>query len=193
MLLLAPSLALAAEPESVSPPPIIVPADEETPPPLPPENTPQPHPLKAPAAAAPEKPVEAAKPEEGPSAYNTIVLQGLNKVTGTISTLSGPVGDSMRFGNLEIVPLRCWKSAPEDQPENAGLLQISELTPGEAPKQIFLGWMFSSSPGLSALEHPVYDITVMSCEATESPEDNKPTLPPEPAPAKLKKKAKKAE
>jgi len=95
--------------------------------------------------------------------YNTIVLQGLNKVTGRTSKLEGPLGTVLSFGNLEIVPRRCWKSAPEDRPENAALLEISELKPGEAPRKIFLGWMFSSSPGLSALEHPVYDITVTSC------------------------------
>lgn len=102
--------------------------------------------------------------------YYTIVLQGLNKVTGRTSRLTGPVGAALRFGNLEIVPRRCWKSEPEDRPENAALLEISELKPGEAPQQIFLGWMFSSSPGLSGLEHPVYDIGVLSCEATATPE-----------------------
>ena len=102
--------------------------------------------------------------------YYTIVLQGLNKVTGRTSRLTGPVGAVLRFGNLEIVPRRCWKSEPEDRPENAALLEISELKPGEAPQQIFLGWMFSSSPGLSGLEHPVYDIGVLSCEATATPE-----------------------
>ena len=102
-------------------------------------------------------------PEQGTSQYNVVALQGLNKVTGNISKLQGPVGTILRFGNLEIVAHRCWKSDPEDQPENAALLDISELKPGEPPKRIFLGWMFSSSPGLSGLENPVYDITVLSC------------------------------
>lgn len=105
--------------------------------------------------------------------YNIVLLQGLNKVTGHISRLKAPVGTVMRFGNLEIVAHRCWKSAPEDRPENAALLEISELRPGEPPSRIFLGWMFSSSPGLSALEHPVYDITVLACEQTTTePEKN---------------------
>jgi len=64
---------------------------------------------------------------------------------------------------LEVVARRCWKSLPEDRPENAALLEISELKPDEAPQKIFLGWMFSSSPGLSGLEHPVYDIAVIAC------------------------------
>jgi hypothetical protein len=96
--------------------------------------------------------------------YSAVLLQGLNKVTGRASKLEGPVGTLLTFGNLQIVARRCWKSAPEDQPENAALLDISETAPGEPPKQVFLGWMFSSSPGLSGLEHPVYDITMLACE-----------------------------
>lgn len=95
---------------------------------------------------------------------NSIVLQGLNKVTGHISKLEAPVGTVMRFDNLEIIARRCWKASPEEQPENAALLEILELRTGEQPKTAFLGWMFSSSPGLSGLEHPVYDITVLDCE-----------------------------
>jgi hypothetical protein len=132
-------------------------------------------------------PVPPPAPKDAVVEYNTIVLQGLNKVTGHISRLESPVGATMRFGTLEIIARRCWKSAPEDQPENAAMLQISELTPGEAPKQIFLGWMFSSSPGLSGLEHPVYDITVLSCEAQENPEgkpEPKPDSKPVASPAK---------
>lgn len=96
--------------------------------------------------------------------YNAVVLQGLNKVTGHISTLEGAIDATLHFGNLEIVAHRCWKAPPDERPENAALLDISELKPGEQPRRIFLGWMFSSSPGLSGLEHPVYDITVLACE-----------------------------
>ncbi len=109
--------------------------------------------------------------------YNIIVLQGLNKVTGQISRLENPVGSVTRFGTLEIALHRCWKSNPEDRPENAALIEISELRSGEAPHNIFFGWMFSSSPGLSGLEHPVYDVTLLDCavnEETDAPKEEKP-------------------
>ena len=118
----------------------------------------------APAFAAEENRAPAA------TSYNSITLQGLNKVTGHSVKLEAMVGTVMSFGNLEIVARRCWKSSPDERPENAALLQISELKPGEASRQIFLGWMFSSSPGLSGLEHPVYDITVLSCDAKNEAE-----------------------
>jgi hypothetical protein len=133
---------------------------------------------------------DVAPPEQKPTPqYNAIVLQGLNKVTGHILKLDAPVGTVMRFGNLEIIARRCWRSNPEDRPENAALLDISELKPGEVPQRIFLGWMFSSSPGLSGLEHPVYDITVVSCE--DSSDDPEETDAPE-KPKKAEKKEKPA-
>jgi hypothetical protein len=101
---------------------------------------------------------------------NTIVLQGLNKVTGHISRLEAPVGTVMRFGNLEVIGRRCWQAPPDEQPENAGLLEIWELKPGESHERIFLGWSFSSSPGLSGLQHPVYDVTVLECLTLSDPE-----------------------
>lgn len=130
-------------------------------------------PKKSPA----KKEVAEEKTEAAPLEYNTITLQGLNKVTGHISRLEGPLGVTLSFDNLEIVARRCWKAPPEERPENAALLDISELKTGEQPQRIFLGWMFSSSPGLSGLEHPVYDITVLSCdthtEQEKQPEDSK--------------------
>ena len=119
---------------------------------------------------------EKSVPEEGYQDYNIVVLQGLNKVTGHISKIQGPVGSVLTFGTLGITASRCWKSAPEDQPENAALLEIRENRPTEGPKKIFLGWMFSSSPGISGLEHPVYDITVLSCEPNPVPDKPEPAL-----------------
>jgi hypothetical protein len=137
---------------------------EETPddmPEFPPESrTIPPGPV---APAAPAEPAVQPPPEEAPKPANAIRLQGLNKVTARVSTLEAPLGTVMNFGNLEIIARRCWQSAPEDRPENAALLEVRETRPGEGPQTVFSGWMFSSSPGLSALEHPVYDITVLSC------------------------------
>jgi hypothetical protein len=109
------------------------------------------------------------EPDERP-APNTVTLQGLNKVTGRISRLEAPLGTVMRFGKIELIARRCWRSPIDERPENAGLIEVWEMKPGESPQQIFLGWIFSSSPGLSGLEHPVYDITMLSCDFYADPE-----------------------
>lgn len=103
--------------------------------------------------------------EETPEGfYDVAILQGLNKVTARISQLEAPVGTSVRFGNLEIIVKRCWKSAPNERPENAAMLEIFDRKPDETPVIAFNGWMFSSSPSLAGLEHPVYDVIVLECE-----------------------------
>ena len=94
----------------------------------------------------------------------TIKLQGLNKVTARTSVLEAPLGTVMRFGTLEIIARTCWVSPPEQRPETAALLEVRELKPDEGPQRLFSGWMFASSPAISALEHPVYDVAVLSCK-----------------------------
>ena len=94
---------------------------------------------------------------------NSVSLQGINKITARVSSFDVQKDNKMNFGNLEVQLIKCWKSPPEEEPENKALLRIWEQIPGEDKKEIFSGWMFSSSPALSALEHPVYDIVVKEC------------------------------
>ena len=91
------------------------------------------------------------------------MLQGLDKVTARVSTLRAPINRTVHFGTLEIVARTCRKRPPEETPEGAAFLEIDDVKPGESPVRIFSGWMFASSPALSALEHPVYDVWVVDC------------------------------
>jgi hypothetical protein len=104
------------------------------------------------------------------------VLQGLDKITARISTIKVGVGETVNFGSLQITVRACDKRPPEETPESAAFLQVVEQKPGEAPVTRFSGWMFASSPALSAMEHPVYDLWVLDC-------DNKNGTPPQQAPA----------
>lgn len=103
----------------------------------------------------------------GAAEMDTVVLQGLDKVTARVSTIEVPVGGTVRFGTLEIIPRTCDKRPPEDPPESAAFLDIWEVRRGEAAQSLFRGWMFASSPALSALEHPVYDIWVIDCKNSQ--------------------------
>lgn len=107
------------------------------------------------------------------------VLQGLDKISARVSRFEAPVGKTVTFGTLSITVRDCEKSAPEARPENAAFLEIYENRPGEAPVRRFSGWMFSSSPALSALEHPVYDVNLLDCRAASA----SPAPPTPPAPA----------
>jgi hypothetical protein len=109
----------------------------------------------------------------------TAILQGLDKISARVSRIEAPVGGSVQFGSLSIAVRDCEQSPPEDQPENAAFLQIYEKPPGEEKKRLFSGWMFSSSPALSSLEHPVYDVTLLGCKGAPAPA---PPPPAEPSP-----------
>ena len=87
-----------------------------------------------------------------------MVLRGLDKVTARLTDLEIPIGGEARFGTLKIVARYCQKRPPEEPPETSAFLEIDEQRPGEADRRLFTGWMFASSPALSALEHPVYDV-----------------------------------
>lgn len=95
--------------------------------------------------------------------HDIVVLQGLDKVTARVYTLEAPLGAVIRFGTLEIIAQKCDKRPPEETPESAAFLDISEVRHGEPTASLFRGWMFASSPALSALEHPVYDVWVLDC------------------------------
>jgi hypothetical protein len=93
------------------------------------------------------------------------LLQGLDKITARVSKFEAPVGIPVRFGTLSIRVRDCEKNPPEEAPESAAFLEIDEVRPGEVNLRVFSGWMFASSPALSALEHPVYDVNVLDCRA----------------------------
>ena len=98
------------------------------------------------------------------------VLRGLDKQTGKKMTLTIPVGKDQSIGDLKILPKACYERSGDEAPDSIAFLEISEpqinhqTQKVEGEKKVFSGWMFASSPSLSALEHPVYDVWVLGCE-----------------------------
>lgn len=98
----------------------------------------------------------------------SVVLHGLDKVTGRLSTMTINVGDKATFGALDVYVRVCYTHPPEEAPEHAAYLDIVENHP-EGQTVPFSGWMFASSPALSAMDHAVYDIWVVKCQGDEIP------------------------
>ena len=130
--------------------------------------------LGAPAALTLVTALWAGGAAAGMTAQPIAVMQGLDKITARVSRFEAPVGKAVSFFTLSVVVRECDKSAPEDHPENAAFVEVYETRPGEEQRRLFSGWMFSSSPALSALEHPVYDVNLLECKGA---------APPAPAPA----------
>ncbi|MFO1113168.1 MAG: DUF2155 domain-containing protein [Rhodospirillales bacterium] len=105
-------------------------------------------------------------PQLAADTYPFVVLRTLDKVTARVSTIYAPVGGTVRFGALDITVDVCDKRPPEEPPESAAFLQIVERRSEQAEIGVFQGWMFASSPGLSPLQHPVYDLWVLDCVAS---------------------------
>jgi hypothetical protein len=114
---------------------------------------------------------------------DTVLLQGLDKITARVSEIKVPVGGTVTFGALQITARACDKHPPEEAPEAAAFLEVVEVKPDEKPVQRFSGWMFASSPALSALEHPVYDLIVLDCINADGSTAEPPAADPDAAPA----------
>lgn len=100
--------------------------------------------------------------------HQVAILQGLDKITARISPIYATLGLPIYFGSLEVVVRACRETPPTEPPESAVFMEIRELPPNadrdREPEMLFSGWMFASSPAVSALEHPVYDVWVVDCE-----------------------------
>ena len=90
-------------------------------------------------------------------------LQGLDKVTARTQRFYAPVGATTRFGTLEVTVGDCLVNTPDAPPESVAYLTIVDRKPGQPEERLFAGWMFASTPSLSALDHGVYDVRVLAC------------------------------
>jgi len=100
--------------------------------------------------------------------YPAVQLRALDKIPARTLTFDASVGSTVRFGSLYIKVQACRKAPPVEAPESAAFLQIWETEQAEnvaAPESewVYSGWMFASSPALSAMDHAIYDVWVMDC------------------------------
>lgn len=97
--------------------------------------------------------------------YDTAVLQGLDKPNARVQTFNVQAGHVAAFGPLKVKVRACKKTPPEETPEAVAFVEIDDPRVKDANRQnLYRGWMFASSPALSALEHPIYDVWVLDCK-----------------------------
>jgi hypothetical protein len=92
-----------------------------------------------------------------------VEIQVLNKINGFTYIYEIRVGSKVKVSNIEIISRSCYKSSPQSLPENMGLFEINENNKDKVNK-IFFGWMFTTNPSLSLMEHPIYDIKLLNCQ-----------------------------
>lgn len=118
--------------------------------------------------AAPAGPV-------GPPAHAILELRALDKITGKASIVMAPLNQPVKFAGLIITARTCYSTPASETPETSAFLQIDDHRPDNSQARAFSGWMYASSPGLNALQHPLYDVWVISC-MTNAPGQAKPTV-----------------
>jgi hypothetical protein len=106
----------------------------------------------------------AAEPALAQRIDNAVaVFAALDKVTAKISRLEVPLNQTATFGALKITPRVCYSRAPTEPPKTTSFVEVEETQLDGKQKRIFAGWMFADSPGLNAVEHPVFDVWLTDC------------------------------
>jgi hypothetical protein len=117
------------------------------------------------------------------------LFSGLDKITGRIINFDVAIGETVQFGALQVTPRVCYTRPPTETPNTDAFIEVDEVTLQGEVKRIFTGWVFAASPGLHAVEHPIYDVWLTDCKnpvvaATAPPEppaETQPVKPPAPA------------
>jgi hypothetical protein len=102
-------------------------------------------------------------PPAAPQGGTSLVMRGLDKITGRPTSITAPIGKQVAFATLTITARFCYSTPPSETPETAAFVQIEDHRPDQPARRVFSGWMYASSPGLNGVEHPLYDVWVISC------------------------------
>ena len=112
---------------------------------------------------------EAARIENPVAAFS-----GIDKITGRITNFDVYIGETVQFGALQVTPKVCYSRDDTEAQKVTSFVEVDEITLDRKIRRIFTGWMFADSPGLNAVEHPVYDVWLVECKGKSDvppPED----------------------
>jgi len=105
------------------------------------------------------------------------VFSGLDKITGRIISFDVAINETVQFGALQVTPRVCYSRPPTETPTTDSFVEVDEVTLQGEIKRIFDGWMFAASPGLHAVEHPVYDVWLTDCKGGQPAVAEAPAAP----------------
>ncbi len=92
------------------------------------------------------------------------VFAGLDKITGRVTTFDVYINETVQFGALQVTPKVCYTRDDTEAQRVDGFVEVDEITLDRKIRRIFTGWMFADSPGLNAVEHPIYDVWLTGCK-----------------------------
>ena len=127
------------------------------------QNATAPKPGVPPPAAQPPADAAPSPPPAPPQGGTQLIMRGLDKITGRPTSITAPIGKQVTFATLTITARFCYSTPASETPETAAFVQVEDHRPDQPARRIFSGWMYASSPGLNGVEHPLYDVWVISC------------------------------
>ena len=133
--------------------------------------------LAQPAPAPAKQAATAINPAPAPAGPATLMLRGLDKITGKPTNIVAPIGKPVKFATLTITARYCYSTPPSETPETAAFVQIDDHRPDQSERRWFSGWMYASSPGRNGLDHPLYDVWVINCSNGTAPVATASTAP----------------
>ncbi len=99
--------------------------------------------------------------------FKIVSILGLDKITAKTTKINIKLGESKKFGLLEIKAIKCGVTDSINEPGKAAYIQVKDLSDNNNEKVfVFNGWTFSASPSLRPLDHPVYDLWLVDCKNT---------------------------
>ncbi len=120
--------------------------------------------------------VMAPLPSEAARIENPVAtFAGIDKITGRITRFDVYIGETVQFGALQVTPKVCYSRDDTEAQKITSFVEVDEITLDRKIRRIFTGWMFADSPGLNAVEHPVYDVWLTECKTKSDvppPEDS---------------------
>ena len=103
-----------------------------------------------------------------------VILRGLDKITGHPANIFAPIGVPVHFATLTITARYCYSTPASETPETTAFVQITDHRPDKPPRDVFSGWMLASSPSLNGVQHPLYDVSVISCKTNQPGQEAPP-------------------
>jgi hypothetical protein len=97
------------------------------------------------------------------------MFSGLDKITGVTTTFEVQIGQEARFGGFVVRPRVCYSRPATEEPKTTTFVEVDSLEADQSRKRVFSGWMFAESPGLNAVEHPVFDVWLTGCRDPSAP------------------------
>jgi len=135
-----------------------------------------------PQPASPQDEVVTEMPSQK-IANPTAVFAGLDKITGRIIAFDVALNEKVQFGALQVTPRVCYTRPPTEQANTDAFVEVDEVTLQGEVKRLFTGWMFAASPGINAVEHPIYDVWLTDCKGGAATVVSDAQAQPAPPPA----------